>query len=244
MIYKVISILCAVLLVTSCEDPGPDASALLDESIEAHGVSIMGNTQMDFNFRGIDYSVERKDGTFKYHRYLKIGSDSIHDILDNNGFSRLKNDTLIRLPDSLRNRYRNSLNSVVYFAQLPYGLDSRAVNKRFVKKDTIAGKVYNEIEVTFNENGGGEDHEDVFLYWINVETHFIDYLAYSFCEEECGFRFRESINRRTINGVTVQDYNNYKIDSMDFELSELDAQFEAGKLTKVSTIELRRVVVK
>jgi hypothetical protein len=243
MIYKVISILCAVLFITSCTEPDPDAATLLDESIEAHGVNIMGNTQMDFNFRGIDYSVEREAGTFKYHRYLKIGNDSIHDILDNNGFSRLKNDTLMKLPDSLSNRYRNSLNSVVYFAQLPYGLDSKAVHKRFVKKDTIANKVYNEIEVTFDENGGGEDHEDVFLYWINEETHFIDYLAYSFCEEECGFRFRESINRRTINGVTVQDYNNYKLDSMDFKLSELDAQFEAGRLTKVSTIELRRVVV-
>lgn len=244
MKYTIFTILSAILFLTSCSEPAPDADLIMKEAMKAHGVEQMKTAQVDFNFRGIDYSVQRDGGKFAYHRYLTIGKDSIHDQLNNDGFSRFKNDTLLQVADSLAKRYRSSLNSVVYFAQLPYGLDSPAVNKRFVKKDTILGTIYNEIEVTFDEEGGGEDPDDVFLYWINEKTKMIDYLAYSFCEEECGYRFRQSINRRTIKGVTVQDYNNFKTDELDPELSQLDEMFENEHLTKVSTIEMKRVKVK
>jgi hypothetical protein len=243
MKYSSLTFFTLILFLTSCTDAVPDADLIIKEAIKAHGVNKMEHSTMRFDFRGIDYSVVRNDGAFSYHRYLKIGADSIQDLLDNSGFKRLKNDTLLKLPDSLITRYTSSLNSVVYFAQLPYSLDGDAVLKRFIKKDTIAGSIYNEIEITFDQDGGGEDHEDVFLYWVNEETHLIDFLAYSFCEEDCGYRFRESINRRTINGIIVQDYNNYKSETLDPELSELDELFEDQHLTKVSTIELRRVTI-
>jgi hypothetical protein len=243
MKYTFFPILGVFLFLNSCTDPAPDANAIMQRAMEAHGVDQMAQSQLSFDFRGIDYSVSRDGGSFTYNRRFKNGTDAIHDQLDNSGFSRYRNDTLLNLPDSLTQRYRASLNSVIYFAQLPYSLDGDAVIKKFIKKDTVADKQYNEIEVTFNADGGGEDHEDVFLYWINDETHLIDYLAYSFCEEECGYRFRESVNRRTINGIIIQDYNNYKTDELDPELSQLDEMYENKNLTKVSTIELRKVKV-
>jgi len=51
------------------------------------------------------------------------------------------------------------------------------------------------LEVTFKEEGGGEDHEDKFMYWVNTQDYRIDYMAYSYCEEDCGYRFRESENK-------------------------------------------------
>ena len=59
--------------------------------------------------------------------------------------------------------YSASVNSVHYFAVLPYGLDGKAVNKTYVNKVDIKGKSYHKIKVTFNEEGGGEDFEDVFM---------------------------------------------------------------------------------
>ncbi len=214
------------------------------ETMKAHGTDLAANGQLHFTFRGIDYSVKRQNGNFNFERYLMIGEDAVLDRLNNSGFYRYKNDINIALPDSLSQRYKASLNSVIYFAQLPYSLDGDAINLKYIGEDRIKGKSYHEIEVTFNEIGGGEDHEDVFVYWINQEDHFIDYLAYSYCEEECGYRFRESVNRRNNNGVIVQDYNNYKTAKLDSELFNIDDLFNENKLELLSKIELERVSFK
>ncbi len=226
--------------IVSCSTPTPDARSIMDQAMQAHGTSIAANGTLAFNFRGIDYTTSRDNGTYSYKRHLTIENDTVIDQLDNKGFTRLKNDTVQPLTDSLSTRYAASLNSVIYFAQLPYGLDGEAINLRYIAQDTIKGKTYHEIEVTFDENGGGEDHEDVFMYWINTEDFFIDYLAYSYCEEECGYRFRESENRRNLNGIIIQDYNNYKSEKSNPDLSTLDDLFEQGKLTKLSDIDLKR----
>ena len=145
------------------------------------------------------------------------------------------NDVPQQLPDSLMHRYANSVNSVIYFAQLPFSLDGKAVYKKLIGEKSINGVGYYKVEVTFDINGGGEDYDDVFVYWINKQSFLVDYLAYSYCEEECGYRFRESVNRRTINGLIVQDYNNYKETYKDPVLSEMDEFFELGKFCLLYT---------
>ncbi len=225
------------LTLTSCSDPQPDPNGIIAKTIIAHGADLATNAQLDFVFRGLDYSVDRKNGSFTYQRSFPQAGNQIVDRLDNKGFTRSINDSVVALKDSLVSRYRSSLNSVVYFAQLPYGLDGDAVNLKWIGNDSIKGKNYHEIEVTFKENGGGEDHEDVFVYWIDTQDFLIDYMAYSYCEDDCGFRFRESVNRRNINGIIVQDYHNYKSSKQDPKLHDLDAAFGAGNLQLMSEIE-------
>lgn len=228
----------------SCTNNEPDARAIMDQAMNAHGTAIAAEGTLSFNFRGIDYSVERDNGNFAYKRHLMIGADTILDRLDNKGFSRYSNGIELPLADSLSTRYTASLNSVIYFAQLPYSLDGDAIQVKYIAEDTIKGKAYHELQVTFKEEGGGEDHEDEFMYWVNVQDHMIDYMAYSYCEEDCGYRFRESENRRNINGVILQDYNNFKSQKGDPDLSKLDDLFEEGKLVKLSDIDLKRASFK
>ncbi|WP_194852381.1 DUF6503 family protein [Nonlabens antarcticus] len=224
------------LFIVSCGDQGPSASEVMDKAIVAHGADLAANARLDFMFRKLNYSVDRNAGSFSYERNFPQAGAQVTDRWNNDGFTRHINDSLIVLNDSIASRYKASLNSVVYFAQLPYSLDGEAVNLKMIGTDSIKGSNYYEIEVTFKENGGGEDHEDVFLYWIDTQDFLIDYMAYSFCELECGFRFRESINRRNLEGIVVQDYNNYKSSKQDPELSDLDDAFEAGKLQLLSEI--------
>jgi hypothetical protein len=40
-------------------------------------------------------------------------------------------------------------------------------------------KQYDVVGVTFGQDGGGKDFDDEFHYWINKQTHKVDYLAYS-----------------------------------------------------------------
>lgn len=236
--------ICSAAILISCDSNTPDPRSIMMETMKSHGTDLAAKGQLDFTFRGIDYSTSREGGNFNYERHLMIGADTILDRLNNSGFYRYSNDAKINLPDSLTQRYSASLNSVIYFAQLPYSLDGDAINLKYIGQDSIKGKAYHEIEVTFNAEGGGEDHEDVFVYWINQKDHLIDYLAYSYCEEECGYRFRESVNRRNINGVIIQDYNNYKSSKTDPDLSKMDDLFDADQLDLLSKIKLERASFK
>ena len=141
-------------------------------------------------------------------------------------------------------KYTSSVNSVHYFALLPFGLNDAAVNKSSLENVTIKDKLYHKIKVWFSQEGGGEDFEDVFIYWIDTETFKADYIAYSYIEDDgVGIRFREAYNERIVNGLRFVDYNNYKSEEATMDVIGLDKAFETGHLKLLSKIELENIVV-
>ncbi len=146
----------------------------------------------------------------------------------------------IELSEKDSRKYSNSVNSVNYFAFLPFFLNDQAVNKKLIGETKIKGTDYYKIEVTFDQEGGGDDHDDIYIYWINKADYSMDYLAYSFHVNGGGVRFRSAYNQRTIGGITFQDYVNYKHDK-DTPVSALDALYERGELKELSKIELVNV---
>jgi hypothetical protein len=140
--------------------------------------------------------------------------------------------------------YSNAINSVHYFSVLPFGLKDKAVRKKLLKSTTLKGKEYYKIEVTFSEDGGGEDFEDVFIYWIGKEDFLIDYLAYSYHTNGGGKRFRVLKEACLKNGVRFVDYLNYKSLNSSVSLFDIDIQYENNKLKKVSEIILEDIKVK
>lgn len=243
---KTISLILVVMAVVACKESPIDtitkpatltADDIISKAIEVHGSDDLENSTMTFNFRSADFMVNRKNGAFLYGRLTTKDGDTITDHYSNDKTVRYLNGIPQQVPDSILTNITSGVNSVVYFAQLPYSLSGDAVNRKIKGTDTINGTSYYEIEVTFDENGGGEDHEDVFVYWIHQQDFTIDYLAYSYCEEECGYRFRESVNRRNINGIIVQDYNNYQAKVQDPDLTELDDLFQSDGLELVSEIK-------
>jgi hypothetical protein len=140
-------------------------------------------------------------------------------------------------------RYSNSVNSVHYFAQLPYGLNDNAVQKELLGEATINGNPYFEVGVTFKQEGGGTDFQDKFVYWIHKENYTVDYLAYSYETDGGGIRFREAYNVRYVDGIRFADYNNYKPESLEVSLTDLDALFAKGALKLLSKIETESIGV-
>ena len=137
-----------------------DANKIIGESIQASGGHKIDTSVIEFNFRDINYKATRLGGKFKLERVFLDSIGEIRDVLSNNGLDRYINESLVNLPDSMATKYSASVNSVHYFAVLPYGLDGKAVNKTYVNKVDIKGKSYHKIKVTFNEEGGGEDFGD------------------------------------------------------------------------------------
>ena len=130
-----------------------------------------------------------------------------------------------------------------YFSVLPFGLNDAAVKKKLLTESSIHSTKYYKVQISFSEDGGGEDFEDVFVYWIHKENFTIAYMAYSFHVNEGGVRFRAAKNERIINGIRFVDYDNYQPKNALYTLENLDKAFENGELEKISEINLETIQV-
>ena len=106
---------------------------------------------------------------------------------------------------------------------LPLPLLDPAVRAVRLEPATIDGRSSERIEVRFTEQGGGDDHDDVYLYWFDADTLRLRFLAYRFHTGEGGVRFRVAKNERTIGGVTFFDYDNYSHPDHGVALGSLPA---------------------
>lgn len=219
------------------------AETILKRSIQVSGGDSINNSTITFQFRDKNYKASRNKGSFKLERNFIDSTQTISDQLSNTGFKRSINNEIQNIPDSIAAKYSNSVNSVHYFSVLPYGLDDPAVNPQYLGTKNIKGKEYHKIKVTFDEIGGGDDFEDVFIYWIGKEDYKLDYLAYDFHVNEGGIRFREAYNERYINGIRFVDYNNFKPKNKNSNLLETDVMFEENNLELVSKVELENLSV-
>jgi len=218
------------------------AQAIIDKAIENSCQGKCDNAVIEFTFRDVIYRSNRNAGFFKLERIKKDSVNVIHDVVSNKGLMRFVNKEVVTVPDSLAVGISDGVNSVHYFAQLPYGLNSASVNKKLLGEDSVKGIDYYEIEVTFSEEGGGTDFDDTFVFWVNKETFTVDYLAYKYATNGGGIRFREAYNPRVVEGIRFVDYNNYKPDN-EVELSNLDKMFTDGVLKLLSKIETENVKI-
>ncbi len=224
------------------EKPILDSQArqIIDEAIKVHGGDKYNTAHIEFDFRGRRYTSSRNQGIFIYERIfpdtVKGKPVIITDVLNNEGFKRMVGEDEMPLNDDFRARYSRSVNSVLYFVQLPYGLNDQAVTKKYLGQSSIRGEPYDKVEVTFEQESGGEDFQDVFIYWFHRENKTMDYFAYSYLTDNGGLRFRESINPRTINGIRFSDYINYKADYNKYKLADLEQLFNKGQLEEASRI--------
>lgn len=230
-------------VATACNSNLTDPQKIIDNAIAASGGQKYLNSTSEFDFRDRHYIAKRNGGVFSYERITKDSINTTHDFLSNDGFRRQINGSQVEVADSMKTRYSASVNSVVYFALLPYGLNDPSVQKKFLGETQIENKEQYVVEITFGQEGGGEDHDDVFMYWINKKEFTIDYMAYSFAENDGeGYRFRKAYNPRRINGILFFDYINYKPKS-GAKLTDLEELFKKGELEELSKIELLNISV-
>lgn len=220
------------------------AQEIVDKAIDAHGGKAYQNAAFEFTFRDRQYSWQRKPEQYIYTRTFQDSSGIVKDILVNSSeLTRTINGDTVELSPEWQARYANSVNSVLYFIQLPFGLNDPAVNKKYLGEETVSGEPYYKIEITFDQQGGGKDFEDVFVYWFHKNTNFLDYFAYYYNTDETGIRFRKALNRQKVGGITFQDYINYEpVDSTAtvYQHAEL---FEKGQLKELSRIENKNLRV-
>ena len=217
------------------------AEELINKAIKAHGGTLYDKAAYTFIFRTKEYSFTNNGTDYKYEVKDETKGDLISDIIENGTFTRFVNDKQKTLNKKQVKAYSGALNSVIYFATLPHKLNDQAVNKSFKGTTTIKGEDYNIVEITFNKEGGGQDHDDEFHYWINTKTNTVDYLAYNYRVNGGGVRFRSAYNVRVVDGIRFQDYINFKA-PLNTPLKDLPSLYEKGELKELSRIETENII--
>lgn len=250
----IFSILLLVIFLLSCKTKAPKAipetaftkaQRIVDQSIKAHGANLLNHAILEFTFRAKEYVTTHKGAEFQYERrFINKDGKKIKDVLTNEVFYRSENEQQISLTEKQKASWSGSLNSVNYFVQLPYRLNDGAVIKKYVGESTIKGRKYDKVEVRFKEEGGGEDHEDVYMYWFDQNTHTMDYLAYNFLVNGGGARFRAAYNPRIIDGIRFVDYINYKPKEDNRDVFNFDQLYEQDDLKELSRIDTENVRVR
>jgi hypothetical protein len=234
---KQIFIAVIILLAMSCRDKrfrDEKAISIVKQCIEQHGGKSYDHVDVSFDFRQFRVHLKQNGGNFLYERTSKDSMNSeLHDMLTNETFTREVDGKKQDLAQKESDKYREGLNAIAYFALLPYKLSDPAVNLKYSGEITIENKKYDKIAVSFEETGGGNDHQDEFCYWINQSAHTLDYLAYS----KGGLRFRKSTKREKVDGVIFQDYENYESEDSTLSIFKFDDAFIAGKVRLLSKIE-------
>lgn len=231
------------ITIASCNTSLTDPQKIIDKAIAASGGEKYDNSFIEFDFRNRHYRSQRNGGTFSYERIFKIGDSTVHDFVTNQGFERKINEQVVEVADTMKVKYTSSVNSVIYFALLPYALNDAAVIKTFLGEAVIDQKEYYKVKVTFQQDGGGEDFEDEFIYWIDKDDFTIGYMAYSYEESDgIGLRFRKAYNPRMVNGILFLDYINFSPNS-EVSLDSMENMFKRGELEELSKIETINIQV-
>jgi len=238
--------------VFSCSGSGDKKSLSVDDraqqiitnSIHSMGGDILDHAEITFDFRDQSLSYYNNKGVFRYTRIFRdTANHIITDTLTNEDFIRYKDGEKLNLTPQEKSALKGGVNSIIYFAFLPYRLNDQAVIKGYIGQVTIKGQPYEKIKVTFHQDGGGADHNDVYYYYFDPEDYSLDYLSYDFHVNDGGIRFRSSYNERTVNGVTVRDYINYMIDPDSVDYSRIEDYYNNDQMQELSRIELKNIKV-
>lgn len=216
------------------------AQQIVDRAIELHGGDLYKRSLVSFTFRGKRHKVRQNDDSYRYERNFMEKGNEILDIYENGEFKRLVNGKETALSSRELDRYLEDVNGVSYFAMLPYKLNDAAVVKEYVGEVTIKGNVYDKIKVTFKVEGGGHSPDNVFYYWFDQKTGFMEFLGYN----KFGNRFRAPYNTRVVNGIRFTDNINYGGgDFSEEDISTYDQHFGADGLKELSRIILEDIEV-
>ena len=138
---KNVLLILSVITFLGCKEQAPknlSASVIIDKAINRAGGAVLDTAAVSFTFRNTYYKASRDSGMFSLERCSDAACKDTLDQLTNSDFKRFIDEKQVKVPDSLIASFSGSVNSVHYFAALPYGLNAEAVQAKKVGDAVIA----------------------------------------------------------------------------------------------------------
>lgn len=240
----ILPLLVIVLSAGACQQSVETPEQVVRASIERHGGRAFDGVAIRWDFREVPFEVYRDRGRFRYQRTVTDPrGQSIVQVMENEGTWIEVGGTRQEVDADEVRRIESAVNSVVYLGFLPFRLDDPAVRMADLGTSEVEGRTYRKVEVTFDQDGGGRDWRDRFVYWFRDGEWTLDYLAYWEAVDPPVTRFRRAINRREVGGILVQDYENFSADDPTVDIADYDRLLNEGGLTLVSMVEFDEVRV-
>ncbi len=245
-----------LLLLSSCEQGTPptvmakasesevdSAHWVIQKSIDYHGGNFTGKT-LQFEFREKRYKgIFSKKETLMVRSFTKNDSSYVDSISNDKAIRTLQNQN-VDLSEKKNSAIVNAVNSVFYFVMLPSKLKDPAVVSEYLGIENSNTGSYHKVAVSFKQDGGGDDFQDKFMYWFDAQTFQMTFLAYSYETNGGGIRFRSVEKEHKLpSGYVLQDYVNYKTDSLGTKLEDLLTFHSSKRLKKISTIKLKLPII-
>ena len=243
--FILLGLLLSFALLTACSTP-LTAEEIISKARSAHGSHLLDHANVSFDFRDKHYRMQREGGLFSYQRIYSDSTGDVVETLNNDELFKEVNGARVALDSALFRSVERGVNSVIYFALLPYNLADPAVRSRLLGETTIEDQPYYEVEIVFTQEGGGRDYQDRFIYWFHRDNFTMDYLAYDYIEDEGGTRFRKAINPRTIEGIRFSDYINYSSEiypNAGDPIQDFELHYENDSLNVLSEIITENISV-
>ena len=119
-----------IILIVTVAKGQESAQEIVDKAIEVSGGELYDQAIISFKFRDKEYISRRNNGLYSLERIDRTteADNEIIDVVTNQGLVRTLNNCMVNVPDSLVTRISDGVNSVHYFANLPYGLNDNAVH--------------------------------------------------------------------------------------------------------------------
>jgi hypothetical protein len=241
-IMKYINVIFILFFAYGCAEE-PTVEEIIDRSINVYGGQKVFNSVIEFDFRNRHYLARYHNYKYQMIRTFSDSTGQYVDQIDNDGFTRTQNDSLVVLDEEWTGKYSRSVNSVIYFFRIPFILKDEAVRPELLEAAIIKEQAYYKIRVSFSEEGGGDDFDDSFVYWINKDNYVIDYFAYSYSTDGGGKRFREAINPRSVNGLFTVDYINYEPKDLNIAIENYDQYYVEDGMKELSRIVNKNVSI-
>lgn len=187
--------------------------------------------------------INRNCGWFEIQKTFDTKDDEkLVSAIDNSGFTQVMGEKERQLSPAQIVRETTALNRELFYAELPFGLNSPTIRKKSIGEVEIDSIGYEKIKFAFLEENYSDQTQLVEgVLWLNKELSDIDFIAIRF-DADNKLEFAKRIAKRTVEGIEFADYEVYEAKE-ELVLEDMATNYAEKKLTKKETIHYEDIQV-
>lgn len=209
-----------------------DGKELLENAVKAHGEQLYTGATVRFMMNENDFDLKRDGYNYRYEMSRQTDTATHTAVTYNGGFEFLIDGELVSQGSRMEVIIRNRLSAVAYDFYLPFELLANDAIHRYLGTEIVRGKEYHKVEVTFKQIDIEVPDNRIIMFWIDVKTNEIDFIAKQDGGRETRKQFMAAANKRRQNGLLISDFETYRTKNLnkDVAIDSLGYYYNLGAM--------------